>query len=61
MTLVLAVGRVADFLRERKIGVLQCAKDRGVHADVERFSAIGIARGIEKQIDGFGVGTGGFG
>ena len=56
MALVLAVGGVADFFGEGEISVLQRAKDRGVNADVERFAAIGIARGIEKQIDGFASG-----
>ena len=57
MALVLAVSGVTDFFGESEIGVLQCAEDRGVNADVERFATIGIACGIEKQIDGFGIGA----
>ena len=61
MALVLAIGGVADFFGESEVGVLQRAKNRGMDADIERFAAIGIACGIEKQIDGFGVGARGFG
>ena len=51
MALVLAVGGVADFFREREIRVLQRAHDRRVHADVERFQAIRVARRIEQPVD----------
>ena len=61
VALVLAVGGVADFFREREIGVLQRAHDRRVHADVERFQAIRIARGIEQAVDGLVVGACAFG
>ena len=61
VALVLAIGGVADLLGEREIGVLQRAHERRVHADVQRFQAIGIARGIEHAVERFGVGAGGFG
>src|SRR6266850_833029 len=57
MALVLAVGGVADFFRERVVGVLEGAHHRGVDADVESFEAVEIARGVEQAVDGFGVGA----
>ena len=57
MALVLAIGGVADFFREREIRVLQRAHHRRVHADVERFQAIGIARRIEHPVERFRVGA----
>src|SRR5438034_11248971 len=57
MALVLTVGGVADFLCERVIGVLERAHHRRVHAYVERFKAIEIARRVEEAIECVGVGT----
>lgn len=57
MALVLRVGGVADFFGEGVIGVLESAHHGCVNADVEDFEAIGIARGIEKSVDGFRVGA----
>ena len=55
MTLILAVGGVADFLGKSVVGVLQRAHHRRVHADVQSFETIEIARGIEQAIDGFRI------
>src|SRR5947209_9321540 len=55
MTLVLAVGCVADFFRERVVGVLQGAHHRGVNADIESFEAVEIASGVQEAIKGLGV------
>ncbi len=60
MTLVLAVGGVADFLGERVVGMLERAHDRSVDADVERFEAVEVTSGIEEAVDGFGVAALGF-
>ena len=57
MALILAVGSVADFFGESEIGVLQRAHQRRVHADVENFQAIRIARGIQHAVERFGVGA----
>ena len=57
MALVLAVGGVTDFLRERVIGVLKSAHHRGVDTDVESFETVEIASRVEQTIDGFGVRT----
>ena len=57
MALVLAVGGVADFFGEGVMGVLQSAHHGGVDADVENFEAVGIESGVEKAVDGFGVGA----
>ncbi len=57
MALVLAVSGVADFFREGEVGVLERAHHRGMDADVEGFKAVEIARGVEKAVEGFGVGT----
>ena len=54
-TLILAVGGVADFLRESEVGVLESAHHRGVDADVEGFEAIEIARGVQEAVEGFSV------
>ena len=60
MALILAVGGVADFFREGVIDVLQRAHHGRVHADVQRFEAVEIARRIEKAVDGFRIGALGF-
>ena len=61
VALVLGVGGVADFFGEGVIGVLESAHHGGVDADVEDFEAVGIARGVEEAVNGFGVGALGFG
>lgn len=61
MALVLGVGGVADFFGESVIGVLESTHHGSVNADVQDLEAVGIASGIEKTVDGFGVGTLGFG
>ncbi len=60
MALVLAVGGVADFFGEGVVGVLERAHDGGVDADVERFEAVEVARGIQEAVNGFEVATLGF-
>jgi hypothetical protein len=55
MPLILAIGGVADFLRKRKIRVLQSAHHRRVHANVQRLQAVRISRRIEHTRDGFTV------
>ena len=57
MALVLAIGGMADLLGEGEIRVLKSAHHRRVHADVQDFPAIRIARGIEKPVDRFGIGA----
>ena len=57
MALVLAIRRVADFLRKREIRVLQRAHHRRVHADIQRLKAIGIARRIEQPVNRFRIRT----
>ena len=53
MPLVLAVGSVADFFGEGEIGVLQCAHHGRVHANVERFASVGVARRIQHAVQRF--------
>ncbi len=55
MALVLAVGGVADFFGKGVVGVLERAHDRRVDANVKRFQAIEVARGIEQPVDGIEV------
>src|SRR5438105_9680390 len=57
MALVLRVGGVGDFFGEGVVGMLEASHDRCVNADVEGFEAIEILGGIEKAIDGVGVGA----
>ena len=57
MTLILAIGRVADFFGEGVDGVLQSAHHRRVNPDVQGFQTIQIASGIGQSIDGFRVGA----
>ena len=61
MALVLAVGGVTDLLGESVIGVLESAHHRRVDADIESFQPIRISRGIQEQIEGFGIGALGLG
>ena len=53
--LVLAVGGVADFLREREMRVLERAHHGRVHTHVQRLPPVGIARGIEHPVERLGV------
>jgi len=48
---------VADFFGEGVIGVLERAHHGGVYTNVEDFEAVRIAGGVEKAVDGFGVGA----
>ena len=55
MALVLAVGGVADFFRERVIDMLERAHRWCMHADVQSLESIEIARRIEQSVDGLAV------